>query len=300
MKTALIAALILLVVGALLAGAGWMLLQKYPIKQNVVKDTVYPFSSENLPNTIQITTFDSRVEILPIEGEEWRVVCRETEDRSHTVELVDGVLTVKQNGDVRKWYEYIGVLKSFQNPSIILLLPKQTYESLSVQSASGSIQVQEGFAFSNASLQNTSGFILCNSRIEGDLIVRNTSGSIYISGGVGGKLEVQNVSGSVQIKDATPTSVTVKNTSGGIDLINVVCSGSCKIENGSSSIKLENCDAASFYLKTVSGGIRANILSGKTFDCSSTSGGVNVPENREGGTFYARTTSGGIRVTVAE
>ena len=300
MKTALIVALILLVVGALLAGAGWVLLQKYPIQQNVVKDVVYPFSSENLPNAIQITTVDSRVEILPIEGDEWRVVCRETEDRNHTVELVDGVLTVKQNGDVRKWYEYIDVSKAFQKPSIILLLPKQTYESLSVHSVSGSIQVQEGFAFSTANLQNGSGFILCNSSIEGDLNVKNTSGSIYITGGVGGKLEVRNVSGSVKIKNVTPESVTIKNTSGSIDLINVVCAGACNVENGSSSIKLEHCDAASFDLKTVSGGIKASILSGKVFDCHSTSGGVHVPENSEGGTFKARTTSGAIRVAIVE
>ena len=300
MKTALIVALILLVVGVLLAGAGWVLLQKYPIQQNVVKDVVYPFSSENLPNAIQITTVDSRVEILPIEGDEWRVVCRETEDRNHTVELVDGVLTVKQNGDARKWYEYIGVSKAFQKPSIILLLPKQTYESLSVHSVSGSIQVQEGFAFSTANLQNGSGFILCNSSIEGDLNVKNTSGSIYITGGVGGKLEVRNVSGSVKIKNVTPESVTVKNTSGSIELVNVICQVNCEIENTSSSIKVEHCDAASFDLKTVSGGIKASILSGKVFDCHSTSGGVHIPENSEGGTFKARTTSGVIRITMVE
>ena len=300
MKTALIVALILLVVGALLVGTGWIILQKYPIQQGVVKETVYPFSSDNLPSVIQITTVDSRVEIIPIEGEEWRVVCRETEGRNHTVELVDGVLTVKQSGDVRKWYEYIGILKAFQRPSIVLLLPKQTYESLSVYSASGSIQVQEGFAFSKASLQNASGFILCNSFVEGDLNVKNTSGSIHISGGVGGNLEVQNVSGSIEIKDATPESVTIKNTSGAIDLINVVCAGACDVENGSSSIELERCDAASFDLKTVSGGIKASVLSSKVFDCHSTSGGVHVPENGDGGTFKARTTSGGIRITIVE
>jgi DUF4097 and DUF4098 domain-containing protein YvlB len=300
MKTALIVALILLVVGALLAGSGWVLLQKYPIKQNVVKDTVYPFSGENLPNTIQITTVDSRVEILPIEGNEWRVECKETEDRNHTVELVDGVLTVRQNGDVRKWYEYVGILKSFQNPSVILYLPKQTYESLSIHSVSGSIKVQESFVFSNVSLQNTSGSILCNSRVEGDLDVKNTSGSIQISGGVCGELRVQNGSGSIKVKDATPTRATIQNISGSIDLVNVICQENCEIENTSGSIELERCDAAYFDLKTVSGSIKGSILSGKVFDCHSTSGGVHVPENSEGGTFKVRTTSGGIRITVVE
>jgi hypothetical protein len=53
---------------------------------------------------------------------------------------------------------------------------------------------------------------------------------------------------------------------------------------------LQECDAASFDLKTVSGSIKGSILSGKVFDCHSTSGGVHVPENSEGGTFKARST----------
>lgn len=317
MKTALIIALVCLIVGALLVGLGWVLLQKYPIQKNVVKDSVHPYGMDKLPKTINITTLDSRVEILPIEGDEWRVECKETENNPHTVELVDGVLTVKQEGDIRKWYEYIGIFNAFQNPSVIVYLPAQIYESLSIHSASGSIKVQEGFVFSNASLQNTSGSITCSSRVTGalnlkntrgsitvngsvggDLNARNTSGSIHIVGGVNGNLTVTNGSGSIKIKNATPTSVTIKNTSGGIDLVDVVCSESCTIDNTSGSIEMERCDAASFDLKTVSGGIRGSILSGKIFDCHSTSGGVHLPENGEGGTFVARSTSGGIRITV--
>lgn len=319
MKTVLIIALICLIVGALLVGLGWVLLQKYPIQKNVVKDSVYPYGMDKLPKTINITTLDSRVELCPIEGDEWRVECKETENNPHTVELVDGVLTVKQGGEARKWYEYISVFNAFQNPSVIVYLPAQIYESLSIHSTSGSIKVQEGFTFSNASLQNASGSITCSSRVTGaidvkntsgsitvngsvggNLNARNTSGSIHILGGVNGTLDVANGSGSIEIKNATPTSVTVKNTSGSIDLQNVVCGGSCTIDNTSGSIELDRCDAASFDLHTTSGGIRASILSAKTFDCHSTSGSVRTPENGSGGTFKAKTTSGGIKITIAE
>ena len=300
MKTALIIALICLVVGALLAGTGWVLLQKHPIQKNTLKDTVYPYGIDKLPTSIHITTTGSLIEIIPVAGDEWRVECKETEDLYHTVEMTDGILTIKQVGTTRKWYEYIGILNDFQVPSLTVYLPRGTYESLHIYSTSGSIKVQEGFTFSNANLQNVSGSILCNSCVKGDLNVKNTSGSIHISCVVGGKLEVRNVSGSIEIKDATPESVTIKNTSGAIDLINVVCVGACNIENGSGSIELKRCDAASFDLKTVSGGIRASVLSAKTFDCHSTSGGVHVPQNGDGGTFRAKTVSGGIRITIAE
>ena len=298
MKVTLIIALICLIVGAVLIGAGWVFLN--PADMNTIKDSVYEYDIDQVPTQINIFTINSSVELRPIEGNKWKVACMDKENLYHTVELIDGVLTVRQVRTERQWFDFIGIHSGFHNLSVIVYLPQNVYESLSIHSTSGSIKVQEGFVFSNASLQNTSGSIMCNSRVEGDLDVKNTSGSIRIGGGIDGKLEVRNVSGSIEIKDATPESVTIKNISGGIDLINVICAGACDVENGSGSIELERCDAMSFDLKTVSGGIHASILSAKTFDCHSTSGGVKVPENGNGGTFRAKTTSGGIRVTVVE
>lgn len=300
MKTVLIIALICLVAGALLLGAGWVLLQKNLMQNNAVENSIYSYRTSDSPTQINITTLDSRVKILPIEGDEWRVECKDTETLYHTVELVDGVLTIKQNGTVRKWYEYISVLNIFQDlsPKLTVYLPTGMYESLDICSTSGSIKVSEGLTFFNASLKNASGSITCAAHIAGSLDVKNTSGSITITGGVDGELSVTNGSSSVEIKNATPTSATIKNASGSIQLTNVVCQGSVDIDNTSGSVKLEACDAASFDLRTVSGGIHANILSGKTFDCHSTSGGVHVPENGGEGIFRARTTSGGIRVEI--
>ena len=113
-------------------------------------------------------------------------------------------------------------------------------------------------------------------------------------------MTVTNGSGSIKIKNATPTSVNIKNTSGGIDLVDVVCSGSCKVNNTSGSIELERCDASSFDLENTSGGIRGSILTAKTFDCHSTSGSVHTPADGNGGMFRARTTSGGIRITIVK
>lgn len=317
MKTVLIIAGILLVVGALLVGAGWVLLQKYPTEMNTVKDSVYEYHVSELPTQINITTIDSRVEIRPTEGDVWKVTCVDKEKLYHTVDLTDGILTVKQI-DKRQWYEHIGILGSFQNLSVIVYLPEQVYENLAIHSTSGSIKVKEGFTFSNASLQNTSGSISCASRVAGalnvqntsgsirisgsvggDLTAKNTSGSINVSGGVNGKLDVRNGSGSVEITNASPASASIKNTSGGIDLINVVCGETCEIINVSGSIELDHCDAASFDLKTTSGGIRGSVLTDKIFDCHSTSGSVHTPGNGNGGTFKARTTSGGIKITIA-
>lgn len=316
MKKVLIIALILLIVGVVLVVVGWVFLN--PADMNTVKDAVKVYHISELPQQININTLNSRVELRPIEGDEWRVECMDKEKLYHTVDLSDGVLTIKQI-DTRQWYDHIGILKGFQNLSVIVYLPAQVYESLNIHALSGSIKVEEGFVFSNASLQNTSGSITCASSVAGALNVKNTSGSISVSGNVGGDsivknasgsihivgnvkghLDVTNVSGRIEMKNVTPARATVQNTSGSIYLENVVCEGTCEIKNTSGSIELERCDAASFDLRTTSGGIRGSILSGKCFDCRSTSGSVRVPEDSEGGTFTAKTTSGGIRITVAE
>ena len=317
MKTVLIIALICLLVGAILVGVGLLFLTPDDAV-NSVKDSVYRYTLDETPTQIHISTLNSRVELRPIEGDEWRVECMDQEKLYHTVELNDGVLTIKQI-DTRAWYDHISIFNGFQNLSVIVHLPAEVYESLHVQSLSGGIRIQEGLTFTNAALQNTSGSINCASFVTGALNAKNTSGSIYINGRVGGDLKVQHVSGSVhviggvggamnvtgvsgriEIANATPTRAVVENTSGGIYLENVVCQESCTVTNVSGSIELAGCDAMSFDLKTTSGGIRASLLSAKTFDCHTTSGSVHVPKDGNGGTFRAKTVSGSIRVTVAE
>lgn len=318
MKTALIIALIALVVGALILGIGWVLLQKNPIDKNVFKDKVYPFGIDELPNRIDISTVNSRVEFRTIEGDEWRVECVDKEKIYHKVELIDGVLTIKEIDD-RQWYEHIGLFSNLRPQTVIVYLPEGTYGALNIGVVSGDISVPEGFVFSDVTLKSTSGDmsfasvatgamnikvtsgdIAISGSIGGALEVSGTSGDIAISGNIGGAVEISGGSGDIEIKNATPTRITIQNTSGDIDLIDIECREVCEIENTSGGIELKRCDALSFNLVTTSGGIRGSILSAKTFDCKTTSGSVRTPADGNGGTFKAKTTSGDIKITIAE
>ena len=314
MKTALIIALICLIVGALIAGVGFVIAKKNPTK--VVTES-YSYSIDQLPEKINIDVISSHVEICVIEGNQWRVECKDTDKIVHTVELVDGILTIKQK-DTRKWYERIFNFFPLKL-GVTLYLPAQAYDSLDARFTSGGIHVAEGYTFSNVDLKGTSGTITMASQTTGSLSIKNTSGDISVSGSVGndlkivctsgdigvtgsvnGKLEISNTSGDIMLKNAAPTSVTIFNTSGDIGLQNVISRGKCEIDNTSGSITLERCDAALFDLKTTSGDIQATILSGKVFDCDTTSGSINVPANGEGGVFKADVTSGDINVTIAQ
>ena len=318
MKTALIIALVCLIAGALILGIGWVLLQNNPIEKNVFKDNVYPFSIDELPSQINISTTNSRVEFRTTTESEWRVECVDKEKIYHKVELIDGVLTIKEIDD-RQWYEHIGLFANLRPQTVIVYLPEGTYGSLNIGVVSGDISVPEGFVFSDVTLKSTSGDmsfasvatgamnikvtsgdIAISGSIGGALEVSGTSGDIVISGNIGGAVEISGTSGDIEIKNATPTRITIQNTSGDIDLIDVECSEACEIEKVSGSIELKRCDALSFNLVTTSGDIYGSILSAKTFDCKTTSGDIHTPADGNGGTFKAKTTSGDIKITVAE
>ena len=318
MKTALIIALVCLIVGVLIFGIGWGLLQKNPINKNVFKDKVYSFGTNELPNRISISTIDSCVEFRTTTESEWRVECMDKEKIYHKVELIDGVLTIKEI-DGRQWYERIGLFANLRPKSVIVYLPEGTYGLLDIGVVSGDISVPEGFVFSDVTLKSTSGDmsfaatatgamnikvisgdIAVSGSVGGALTVSGTSGDLALSGNIGGALEISGTSGDIEIKNASPTSITIQNTSGDIGLIDVVCSEMCAIEKISGSIELKRCDAMSFDLKTTSGDIRGSILSTKTFDCKTTSGDVRIPADGNGGNFRAKTTSGDIKITIAE
>ena len=299
MKIALMIALICLILGVLVMGIGWVILQKNPIDKNVFEDRVHSYSIDALPSQINIESINNRVEFRITEEDEWRVECRDQEKVYHTVELVDGVLTIKEI-DERRWYEWIGIFTQLRPTTIIVYLPAGSYDTLDIRSTSSDIVVPEGFTFSDVTLHNTSGDISFASAATGAMSVKNTSGDIRITGGVNGNLNVTNGSGCIEIKDATPLAAKIQNTSGIICLQNVVCQEACEIKNTSSRIELERCDAASFDIQNTSGDIRGSILSGKMFDCHATSGSVRVPDNAAGGTFKAKTTSGSIKITIVE
>lgn len=318
MKTALIIALVLLVIGVIIVGAGWMLLQKNPIDKNFLKDRVYSFGIEELPSQINISTTNSCVEFRPTTESEWRVECVDKEKVYHKVEVIDGVLTIQEIDD-RLWYEHIGLFANLRPQSIIVYLPKGTYGLLNIRVLSGDISLPEGFVFSDVALKSTSGDIsfasvatgamntkvisgdiAISGSIGGALEISGTSSDITVNGSVGGAIEISGTSGDIEIKNTTPTRLTIQNVSGDIDLTDVVCSEVCTIEKNSGSIEFKRCDAASFNITTVSGDIRGSILRAKTFDCKTTSGDIRIPADGNGGMFWAKTTSGDIKITIAQ
>lgn len=256
------------------------------------------------------------VRLLPSDDGTCRVDCAECDGLRFSVEVVGGVLTVRQE-DVRKWYAHIGVF--IGETPVTIYLPETAYERLSVQTASGNAEIPDAFRFHTAEVSAASGNVRFCADVTEDLTVRTASGNATLSGVTCGTLSVQTASGNAELTDvACGADANVRTTSGNSTLSGMTCGGTLTLraasgdaelsdvtaerldgETASGDLSLSACDAQTIRLQCASGDIHASLRSGKQFSAHSASGDVRVPESTPGaGTCELTTASGAIRVTV--
>ncbi len=225
---------------------------------------------------VSVEVAEGDVILLPCdEGSE--VVAKQSKKISYTVEVVDGVLTVKEK-DSRRWYGYIGIF--LEHGSVTLKLPQTVYENVSIVSASGNLQLNSGLTVKNANLSTQSGEIVCNADIAENLTAKTKSGNIRI--------------GQVCVE-----TLKAETSSGNIRLEKAVSGGLTEIRSQSGNVRLTACDAGSYDIKTSSGNVEGTLLSGKTFQTKTGSGNVKVPQTT-GGICKIQTASGNIFVKIID
>lgn len=257
------------------------------------------FEVKEVFSDILIEDTECNVRILPAMDGECKVVCPEKQDDSvyHTVTVSDGVLSVRRH-DERKWYQYIGI--SFGAPDLEVYLPEKEYGRLSARSVSGSIQVDEGFTFENASLESTSGSVRMFSKVKKELEVESTSGRVIIENASPETLAARSVSGRLALSHIRSGEISAKSTSGKIELTDVIAEKNLYAESVSGGVALDGCDGGSIRIETTSGSVKGTILSDKIFIARSTSGSVNIPRSSVGEECEITTTSGSITITIKQ
>ena len=285
-------------------------------------------------SAIEIEDSGCDVELIRSEDGTCKVVCDDSEKVYHTVQVTDGVLTVRQT-DERRWYEHIGLW--FGTRRVRIYLPADRYDRLTASVGSGNVTVPAGFTFRTGTVECGSGNIVFDAAAEetftlscssgnvlgnggtfGDLTVQSNSGNIVLSDigtkglsvgassgnvrlnhvRVEGVLSMRAASGSLSMEQVRAASLSVEATSGDVRLSDVLISGHLAARVNSGNIRMTRCDAETLYLGAVSGNISGSLLSGKTFVTQTSSGSVRVPGSSVGGRCEIVTSSGNIRVTV--
>ena len=253
----------------------------------------YPVSGSF--SSVSVTEYYADVQLRASRDGSVSVTTRDTQDVTHTVQVVNGTLTISRpepNLGQRIFHD------DDDDPTVIVYLPAGDYGSLTVNTA-GDIESAGQLNFASANLTSTAGDIDITGSVTQSLVCTTTTGDVDISSPAAGAVQVNTTSGDVELTGASIQSLSVQTNTGDADLERTVAAGAIEISTTTGDIELERSDAASLTLSTTSGDVEGSLLTGKTFSASSISGRVSVPASTAGaGACSVSTTSGSIRLTV--
>ena len=253
----------------------------------------YPVSGSF--SSVSVTDYYADVQLRASRDGSVSVTTRDTQDVTHTVQVVNGTLTISRpepNLGQRIFHD------DDDDPTVIVYLPAGDYGSLTVNTA-GDIESAGQLNFASANLTSTAGDIDITGSVTQSLVCNSTSGDVDISSPAAGAVQVNTTSGDVELTGVSAQSLSIHTNTGDADLERTVAAGAIEISTTTGDIELERSDAASLTLSTTSGDVEGSLLTGKTFSASSTSGRVSVPASTPGaGACNVSTTSGSIRLTV--
>lgn len=239
---------------------------------------VYPDAQEAFQN-VEIETLNGDVYIHPASGNQHKVTCSISEHVFYDVKTENGTLKIKQH-DSRQWYEHLGVI--WEPPyGVVVELPKQAYEKLTVKTTSGRVEIDR-LEFRSTEL----------SSVSGDLQMVEC---------LAGRLKGETTSGNINLFNTNASSMELRTTSGDLYTTGSDTSGVAAMSSVSGDVYLYYFDSGDLKVSTVSGDIDLTLLSGKVFSAQSRSGDIHIPPSDPSGSLCElATTSGDIGVEVRE
>lgn len=266
---------------------------------------VYQNVEESFGSGIRGISIDCSAEdvyIRPSTDDEYHVFCSGLDKTSFNIEVSDGILTVTSTTEV--WDSFLalnfgdGAKITVQMPVTNSVVP---VESLTVDTASGDIQVAEGLLFRRCDLSTTSGDITFKGDVQGKMNMETTSGDIYvedISEAPAYECILNSTSGIISVKGLNVSALIAETTSGDACLENCDI-GALTVNTVSGDVELEGVDADECYIRATSGDVSAGFAKEMDFQCSSTSGDIETPPSAaNGGLCQITTTSGDIEVWI--
>lgn len=261
-----------------------------------------------------------------------RAVCLEKENITFDIKVEDQKLKIVEDNQ-SKWWEF----SYYSHTDIMLFLTKETYESLSIDTDTGDIDVSDAFTFENVNINGSTGEVIFGGKVEEkltinlstgeaslfkvqtkDLEIKITTGKIsileslisnnanlsYSTGNVyikdsevNGDFTVIGKTGDIFVENMNSKNVNIKLSTGECELIDFIASGDMKVESSTGSIKLDGCDAANLEIKTSTGNINGTLLTSKIFNAVSDTGKVSVPETYSGGICKLTSDTGNISIS---
>lgn len=314
-KIWLIVAVSLILIGSLIFAGVMSMLEWDFTKLTTEKYETNEHTVSGEYRNIIVKTKTANVDFIPSANGGTSVVCYEAKKQQHTVSL-DGDTLVVEINDERKWYDHIGI--GFISPKVTVYIPQGEYNSLSVKTSTGDVDIPRELVFDSIDIAGSTGDITCRASVMGLIKIKNSTGDICLENVSAGRLDLKLTTGKVSLSDISCesdvsvevstgktelTDITCKNVisdggTGSIRLKNVIATEKFSIERDTGSVKFDRCDAAEIYIETDTGNVSGSLLTSKVFITDTDTGKVDVPRSVEGGRCEISTDTGDIEIEI--
>lgn len=268
-----IAALVLLLVGCVLAGIS---LKVEGLDRFIVNDEDYEkleFVCRDAVESVIIEDSDQDIEIIPATDGVCRLEYAEGELDKYDISLENGVLRIERNAR-------FGIFNfaDFRTRVMRLYLPEGDYEKLRIDVSSGDVTVEKGFGFS-------------------EIMIELASGDVNMKGVTAGNVEISAASGGIGITDVAAEDIEIDTASGDIFMKNVAVSGKVEAETASGDIGFSGLNAGYIEFDTASGDVEGSVAKPMEYRIDTASGDVDVPVSmRDAEVCRIETASGDIKI----
>ena len=300
-KKWLLAAAVLLLCGLALGIVG-LAINGFRFEKLSTKKTVESEKTLTCPTTgLCIDTDQVDVLVCPSESDTVKMQYVGSEEQTVSTYSENGVLHIdcKKNEDAPLQWFSIGPADK-----LTVYLPARRVSDLSVNTESGSIELQKGLDLMQAELSSSSGNIDCHAAFKSSLTISSLSGSVLLENTTAGKIALETRSGNCRLrKTATEKdALSVTTRSGNIKLKNCTAGGELHLHSESGNIRLSDCDGASIRLESESGSIKGSVVRPMIFNANTSSGRLRLPGDGPTGAPVCtiRTQSGSVTLTITE
>lgn len=241
--------------------------------------------------SIQVNT--TEIALMPSDDEGCRIVCLETEKVKHSAAMQHGTLVI-DTVDTRKWYDHIGIF--FENPKMLVYLPKDAYAALCIVTDTGDIEIPAGFSFETIEIAGSTADIICHASASTLMKISTDTGDVQVQSLTSeGNVNLETDTGDIELTNVNGKNIFVESDTGDIAIRHVVAE-SFFIQSDTGDVRLKSSDAAQISVKTSTGDVTGTLLSAKEFIVGTETGSISVPKNAAGGRCEIMTSTGDIEI----
>ncbi len=292
-KKWLIAATILIAVGAVIFIGTMASLDFNFTKLSTEKYETNMYEIDEAFENISIDVQTTTISLIPSDDEICKVECFEEKKVKHSVSVQDGSLII-DTIDNRKWYDHIGIV--FENPKIIIYLPKDTYTFLIINASTGNIDIPDSFDFENIHITGSTSKITCYASVSKNIEINTSTGGIFVDSSETERIKICASTAKIELNDILCNELAIQNNTGNINLTKVIAKDYITVKNSTGNVLLKDCDAEEIFIKTSTGNVTGTLLSTKTFVTDTSTGKISVPKSTTGGKCEIMTSTGNIAI----